>query len=233
MLKIEFSYSTASLRTTPFLFLRHRADFFAPAQHRSGFSRRHIFQTLHEPVVQFLFNSPKERARILGYVASFGQVFADLLVRVFDRPFFPRMVRMAEKYPDAQFLLKLLVPREKQVVVRRTRLPLRISFLNAPRCCMHGSDAYDIYWFKECDTEFPVDRDEQDACSAPAGDNEVEFGISEPHSLVDIPRPFVDEGPAVERRFVLPLPSGLLFLPQFCLDLPSVRAFDISVNAFF
>ena len=143
------------------------------------------------------------------------------------------MVRMTKIYFDTKFTLELFVPSEEQIVVGCTSLPLGISFLDPFRRSMHHSDAHRIYWLKKSGTKLSVGNDKRDAFSTSSGHNEVELGISKSFSVVDMLGSFVDEGPTVEGSFVFSLPSCFLFSLELGLDLSSIRAFDISVDAFF
>lgn len=109
---------------------------------------------------------------------------------------------MTEENSDHELTLQLLVPSKKQVIVGRTGLPFRVSFLDPCGSPVHSSDADSVNGLKKRNSELSVRGHKNDPDSAFPRNNEVELGIADSHSAVDVLGSFVDEGPAVQGSFV-------------------------------
>lgn len=84
---------------------------------RNNFIRRPEPQTLARPVIEPVFDELDVAIRKFGNIAAFFYILPDPLIHIFNRAFFPGMVRMAEKDRSSQDFGHLRMMAEAGIVI--------------------------------------------------------------------------------------------------------------------
>lgn len=195
-----------------------------------------VVQDFHISAVQFLFQLLDESLGVLRNVRSLGNVSAYIFVRILDRAFFPRMVRVAEVNLHPDQTLQFFVLLKQDIIIGADSVQFGKSLLDALKRLMNVLYAHLENLFKKAHSDGAASKSQDDAASAPARYDEVCLGISYPLPFLYVFWPLVNEGAVLKLGDFgsFPAPSALLFpLYPVPLDPAAVDAPDISADAIF
>ena len=141
---------------------------------------------------------------------------------------------MTEVYPDPEHPLQFPVVPKQDVVVRRHTAPFGVSLFDPQACGRYRRKGQTAYRLKKGNAHLPIHNHEEPSFPRCPRYDEVAFRIADPHPFVDICGSLINEGAVDEglgsRMFP---PSSSSFQPPMRFYPPSVRAFEIAVNAVF
>ncbi len=214
--------------------LRAPLRFFVLAKSVQGFSWWFMIGDRHESSVQFFFNQANKFFWISWDITSFGNIFADVFVGVFNRPFFPRTVWIAKIYFNIEKLFQPFVMPQEQIIVSGDGLEFRESLFNLEKSFFHVSD-WDIQnLFDERYSDFSIGKGEQYTVACFSWHDEVWLGISQSLSFVDILGSFVDEDSIVKLQYFDTTTSVSVPFPfSEMLNFSSIHTSNEAIYAFF
>ena len=141
---------------------------------------------------------------------------------------------MTEIYLHPKETRKLLMMPEQDVIVGRESAQFSVSLLDSQECLMYVfyGDLKDQ--FQKCSPYLAINNRKQDSLPLAPRDNEVCFGIADPHPLVDGYGSFFDEGSLGQLLCSYPTssPSGF-FLGAVIFNSSPVHAANVAVNTLF